>query len=106
MSFLMGLNDSFSQIRGQLLLIDPLPPINKVFSLISQEKRQRNVSHVVLGGVDLNNRLAFLARNDNGNKRTRYDNSKIAGYDARFSNNNIGPRKRGLSIRIVIFLGI
>ncbi|KAL5865096.1 hypothetical protein ACOSQ3_002610 [Xanthoceras sorbifolium] len=38
MSFLMGLNDSFTQIRGQLLLMDPLPPINRVFSLISQEK--------------------------------------------------------------------
>ncbi|KAB5512286.1 hypothetical protein DKX38_029314 [Salix brachista] len=27
--FLMGLNDSFAQIRGQILLIDPLPSINK-----------------------------------------------------------------------------
>ncbi|PON58064.1 hypothetical protein TorRG33x02_291990 [Trema orientale] len=43
MSFLMGLHDSFAQIRGQLLLIDPLPPINKVFSLVSQEERQRKV---------------------------------------------------------------
>ena len=35
MSFLMGLNESFSQVRGQLLLLDPLPPINKVYSLIA-----------------------------------------------------------------------
>ena len=28
MTFLMGLNDSFSQVRGQLLLMDPLPTIN------------------------------------------------------------------------------
>ena len=35
--FLMGLNESFSQIRGQILLIDPLPSINKVFSLVIQE---------------------------------------------------------------------
>ena len=35
MSFLMGLNDIFAQIRGQLLLLDRIPPINKVFSLIS-----------------------------------------------------------------------
>ena len=41
MSFLMGLNESFAQVRGQLLLMDPLPPINKVFSLVSQEERQR-----------------------------------------------------------------
>ena len=31
MTFLMGLNDSFSQVRGQMLLMDPLPAINKVF---------------------------------------------------------------------------
>jgi len=41
--FLMGLNDSFSNIRGQILLIDPLPSINKVFSLIFQEESQREI---------------------------------------------------------------
>jgi hypothetical protein len=37
--FLMGLNDSFSNIRGQILLLEPLLPINKVFSLVLQEER-------------------------------------------------------------------
>ncbi|KZV45290.1 hypothetical protein F511_06808, partial [Dorcoceras hygrometricum] len=32
MAFLMSLNGTYAQIRGQLLLLDPLPPINKVFS--------------------------------------------------------------------------
>ena len=39
----MGLNDSYAHIRGQILLIEPLPSINKVFSLVVQEKRQRDV---------------------------------------------------------------
>jgi hypothetical protein len=42
--FLMGLNESFSQVRGQILLMDPLPSINKVFSLVIQEERQREVA--------------------------------------------------------------
>jgi hypothetical protein len=42
--FLMGLNDSFSNIRGQILLLEPLPPINKVFSLVLQEERQNKLS--------------------------------------------------------------
>jgi hypothetical protein len=42
--FLMGLDDSFAHIRGQILLNDPLPPINKVFSLIIQEERQKEIS--------------------------------------------------------------
>lgn len=43
MNFLMGLNESFSQIRGQILLQDPFPQINKVFSLVVQEERQRSI---------------------------------------------------------------
>ena len=38
--FLMGLNDNFSHIRGQILILDPMPTITKVFSLIIQEKKQ------------------------------------------------------------------
>jgi hypothetical protein len=41
--FLMGLNESFSHIRGQILLMEPLPPINKVFSLVIQEENQRKI---------------------------------------------------------------
>ena len=40
LQFLMGLNESFSQIRVQILMSDSLPPINKVFSLVIQEERQ------------------------------------------------------------------
>ena len=45
MPFLMGLNDSYSQIKGQILLMEPLPFINKVYSLLIQEERQRNVGN-------------------------------------------------------------
>ena len=40
MTLLMGLNDTYAQIRGQLLLMDPLPPFNKAFSLATQEEHQ------------------------------------------------------------------
>lgn len=30
MKFRMGFNDTFTHVRGQILLMDPLPPINKV----------------------------------------------------------------------------
>ena len=43
MSFLMGLNDNFAQDQGQILLYDPLPPIGNVFSLVLQEKAQREI---------------------------------------------------------------
>ncbi|XP_022152756.1 uncharacterized protein LOC111020399 [Momordica charantia] len=43
MCFLMGLNESFSQLRVQLLLMEPEPTINRVFSLVSQEAQQRAI---------------------------------------------------------------
>ena len=39
----MGLNESYSHIRGQILMMEPLPTINKVFSLVIQEEKQPNV---------------------------------------------------------------
>lgn len=45
MQFLMGLNESYSQTRGQILLMDPLPPLAKVFSLVVQEECQRAINH-------------------------------------------------------------
>ena len=64
MSFLMGLNDSFAQVRGQLLLMDPLPPINKVFSLISQEEHQRKIGSQAASVNDSNNTMAFVVQRE------------------------------------------
>ena len=38
MKFLMGVNDSFSQVRTQVLLMDPIPSLSKVYSLLIQEE--------------------------------------------------------------------
>ncbi|XP_062099679.1 uncharacterized protein LOC133805514 [Humulus lupulus] len=46
--FLMGLNESYPQIRSNILMMEPLPPINKVFSLIIQEEKQRPLSNLQL----------------------------------------------------------
>uniref|UniRef100_A0A2N9IAK7 Reverse transcriptase Ty1/copia-type domain-containing protein n=1 Tax=Fagus sylvatica TaxID=28930 RepID=A0A2N9IAK7_FAGSY len=43
MQFLMGLNDSFANVRAQILMMEPLPAMNKVFSLVVQEERQRGI---------------------------------------------------------------
>ncbi|GAU22921.1 hypothetical protein TSUD_326940 [Trifolium subterraneum] len=38
--FLTGLNDTFDLVRSQILLMDPLPSINKIFSMVIQHERQ------------------------------------------------------------------
>jgi hypothetical protein len=45
MKFLVGLNVSYSSVRGQILPMDSLPTINNVFYLLSQEERQRELSN-------------------------------------------------------------
>ncbi|KAK4409360.1 hypothetical protein Sango_0009000 [Sesamum angolense] len=34
MQFLIGLNESFDHVRCQILVMDPLPDVNKVFSMV------------------------------------------------------------------------
>jgi len=41
--FLQGLNDSFSIVKSQVLLMDPLPPLNKVYFLVVQEESNNSI---------------------------------------------------------------
>ena len=43
--FLMGLNDSYDHIIGQILIAEPFPSIDKVCSLILQEEKHKNIGH-------------------------------------------------------------
>jgi hypothetical protein len=46
MRFLTGLNDNFNTVKSQILLLDPLPSITKIFSMVLQFERQ-NVSPIL-----------------------------------------------------------
>ncbi|XP_068474622.1 uncharacterized protein [Phaseolus vulgaris] len=41
--FLKGLEDRFSVVRSQILLMEPLPQASRVFSMIVQQERQRSL---------------------------------------------------------------
>ena len=45
--FLMGLNDSYGTLIGQILLIEPFPSLSKVCSLILQEEKRRSIGNTV-----------------------------------------------------------
>ncbi|XP_061347342.1 uncharacterized protein LOC133292872 [Gastrolobium bilobum] len=38
--FLKGLNDQYSSVRSQIMIIDPLPNVNRAFSMVVQQERQ------------------------------------------------------------------
>lgn len=58
----MGLSDTYVQVRGQILLMDPLPSLNKVFSLLTQEERQRQVASQQISSADSTNAVAFTVK--------------------------------------------
>ena len=55
MQFLNGLNDAYSQVRTQILMMEPIPSIDKAFSLVIQEERQRAL------GFNVNPSVEFTA---------------------------------------------
>jgi hypothetical protein len=45
--FLTGLNENFGMVKSQILLMDPLPSSNKIFSMDLQYERQSNVAPAI-----------------------------------------------------------
>ncbi|XP_062074166.1 uncharacterized protein LOC133778296 [Humulus lupulus] len=43
LQFLTGLNESYNSVRAQILLLDPLQSLSKVFAMVVQEERQRTL---------------------------------------------------------------
>ncbi|XP_050217401.1 uncharacterized protein LOC126668239 [Mercurialis annua] len=41
--FIKGLNDNFETVRSHILLLEPLPPINKAFSMALRHERQQGL---------------------------------------------------------------
>ncbi|KAA8543977.1 hypothetical protein F0562_021846 [Nyssa sinensis] len=56
--FLMGLHDSFRNVHDQIMLLEPLPPVNKVFSYIQQQERH----HLITSAAPPVDTIALAAR--------------------------------------------
>ncbi|VFQ92163.1 unnamed protein product [Cuscuta campestris] len=74
--FLMGLNDVFDVVRGQILLIEPFPYASKACSLVPQVERQKTIT----GAYTIGTEMAAYA---NGND---VDGQSIALYAGKANN--------------------
>ncbi|GAU51811.1 hypothetical protein TSUD_415990 [Trifolium subterraneum] len=52
--FLTGLNENFVVVKSQIFLMEPLPTLNKVFSMVIQHERQGNFSLVDESKISVN----------------------------------------------------
>ncbi|XP_019450585.1 PREDICTED: uncharacterized protein LOC109352859 [Lupinus angustifolius] len=89
--FLKGLNDEFTTTRSQILLLEPLPSINKAFSLLQQQERQLTSANMK---VLFNSNMNAVDSTENTN-RTLNNNAQWKGILGR--GNVIGKFKgRGM----------
>ena len=75
MQFLMGLNDSFSHVKAQILMTYPLSSITKAFASVVQEERQRNINIPSLAPIADSVALftrGEVTRNNYGGKNQSY----------------------------------
>ena len=83
MQFLNGLNDSYSQVRTQILMMEPSPSIDKAFSLVIQEERQRCLGFTVAPSIE-STALAVNNQGFNqGNSFPRNNNKNVKGNNAK-----------------------
>ncbi|KAH9651461.1 protein kinase domain-containing protein [Citrus sinensis] len=66
MEFLQGLHDRYAATRSQILLMDPFPNANKIYSLVRQEEKQQDIH--AIGGSPEAAALTTQSRNSFGNR--------------------------------------
>ncbi|KAL7585098.1 hypothetical protein Lser_V15G45605 [Lactuca serriola] len=67
---LMGLNDSYKIIRGQILMMKPLPSMSTAYALIVQEEHQREVHYSTVLNSDAMDMQISSSKFNNSSKRT------------------------------------
>ncbi|KAH9666221.1 protein kinase domain-containing protein [Citrus sinensis] len=87
MEFLQGLHDRYAATRSQILLMDPFPNANKIYSLVRQEEKQQDIH--AIGGSPKAAALTTQSRNSFGNRNWN-NNSAV---DSRGGNLNANGGK-------------
>ena len=83
--FLTGLNENFAVVKSQILLMDPLPSMNKIFSMVLQHERQGNFaisedSQALINAVGYKK---FSAKGGTSNTASNTSKSKICTHCGR-----------------------
>jgi hypothetical protein len=76
--FLKGLNDEYSHVHSQIMLMDPFPPVTKAFALVTQQERQFHIPTISDVDGDLKSTTGSVASVNN-----MYSNRGRGGYNNR-----------------------
>ncbi|KAJ0084201.1 hypothetical protein Patl1_29939 [Pistacia atlantica] len=75
MQFLMRLNDSYDQLRSQILVLEPLPTINKAYFMTLKVEKQREVHINFSDSSSVSAMFAKAQMNQGNNSTKKYGNS-------------------------------
>lgn len=82
--FLMGLNDTYAQARGNILMMNPLPNINVAYSLILQDENQKETYMSPISNSDSSSFMVNSSANQNKNgKQFQKSNPAASGSGAK-----------------------
>ncbi|KAK0581116.1 hypothetical protein LWI29_010174 [Acer saccharum] len=82
MQFQMGLNDSYSAVRGQILLMNPLPSVCQAYSSVSQEEKQRLLSSMH-AAADSGGSATMAVRSKSTPVRSKRSDRQFGSHDFR-----------------------
>ncbi|GJZ64222.1 cysteine-rich receptor-like protein kinase 8 [Tanacetum coccineum] len=68
--FLMGLDECYANVRGQILLMQPMPTVAKAYSMIRQEEKQRE------GYIPQSTTPTSLSAHSNYSRNNQYNNTR------------------------------
>jgi len=86
MQFLIGLNDQFSVVKTQILLMDPLPSLNKVYSLVILEESNHAPILSLVTDESTISVNATTSKNSYGRGKGSYGNQKNSSRYCTFCN--------------------
>ena len=92
MCLLKGLNDTYLTVKTQILLMEPLPSINRIFSLIQQERQLPGNEMVNKGNVKMNSKALFNFSDNQGNWKTFRSNTSRSQGRGKFRYQNNGKQ--------------
>ncbi|XP_058749030.1 uncharacterized protein LOC131621993 [Vicia villosa] len=81
--FLKGLNEKFTQSKSQIMMMIPLPDIDKTFSLVIQQECELNHSQSTVSSSEDASAFHFNTSfgSNSGKSGNNYSKGKITGYD-------------------------
>nr|GEY04994.1 ribonuclease H-like domain-containing protein [Tanacetum cinerariifolium] len=94
MQFLMGLDDSYMQIRSSILFREVLPDVRSAYATISSEESHRVVVGSIAGSFKRNQAFAFVSNAPNRNNFQR-NNQNNSNGPSRLNNLNNNRQGRG-----------